>query len=110
MSITTKNGFIGLAVLCMTIPVMLVAQPAELSTGECSSLGAAILAAVGAGWFPNTSEAPAQMGGTGKTLTPNLERQKFYSDLFDIYKELYPRLKDLFERLPTVINSAPGTG
>ena len=32
MSITTKNGLIGLAVLCMTIPVMLVAQPAEKNT------------------------------------------------------------------------------
>ena len=32
MSITTKNGLIGLAVLCMTIPVMLVAQPAEKKT------------------------------------------------------------------------------
>ena len=32
MSITTKNGLIGLAVLCMTIPVMLVAQPAGKKT------------------------------------------------------------------------------
>jgi hypothetical protein len=32
MSITTKNGLIGLAVLCMTIPVMLVAQPTEKKT------------------------------------------------------------------------------
>ena len=32
MSITTKNGFIGLAVLCMTVPVTLVAQPAEKKT------------------------------------------------------------------------------
>jgi hypothetical protein len=32
MSITTKNGLIGLAVLCMTIPVILVAQPAERKT------------------------------------------------------------------------------
>jgi hypothetical protein len=32
MSLTTKNGLIGLAVLCMIIPVMLVAQPAEKKT------------------------------------------------------------------------------
>jgi hypothetical protein len=32
MSITTKHGLIGLAVLCMTIPVILVAQPAEKKT------------------------------------------------------------------------------
>jgi hypothetical protein len=32
MSITTKNGLIGLAVLCMTLPAMLVAQPAEKKT------------------------------------------------------------------------------
>jgi sugar (pentulose or hexulose) kinase len=94
---------------CQTI-ADIVGKPArQLSTGECSSLGAAILAAVGAGWFPNTSEAAAQMGHIGKILTPNLEHQNFYSDLFGVYKELYPRLKDLFERLHTVINSAPST-
>ena len=32
MSIITKNGLIGLAVLCTTLPVMLVAQPAEKKT------------------------------------------------------------------------------
>jgi hypothetical protein len=32
MNITTKHGLIGLAVLCMTIPVILVAQPAEKKT------------------------------------------------------------------------------
>jgi hypothetical protein len=32
MSITRKKGLIGLAVLCVTIPVMLVAQAAEKKT------------------------------------------------------------------------------
>src|SRR5271165_4166200 len=32
MSITRKKGLIGLAVLCVTIPVMLIAQPAEKKT------------------------------------------------------------------------------
>ena len=32
MSVTTKHGLIGLAVLCMTIPVIVVAQPAEKKT------------------------------------------------------------------------------
>jgi len=59
---------------------------------EASALGAAINAAVGAGWFPSCKRAAIKMSRTGRIVKPETERQKYYRKLFDDYRSIYPRL------------------
>ena len=59
MSITIKKGLIGLAVLCVTIPVMLVAQTAEKKTLVGVWERSAILASARALWFGRSKSLSA---------------------------------------------------
>lgn len=62
-------------------------------TTEASALGAAIAAAVGAGWFKSFKEAAVRMTGTRKEIIPDKQNHKMYSRLFADYKRIYPALK-----------------
>ena len=69
-------------------------------TVEASSLGAAMCAAVGAGWY--TSFADAAAGMSDKILRetePRSENRSRYADLLGIYRELYPKLRETFAKL-----------
>jgi sugar (pentulose or hexulose) kinase len=90
---------------CQTIADITGIPVCQLSTSECSSLGAAILAAVGTGWYKTTTEAASAMCHTGSTWIPNEKRHRFYTGLFDIYKELYPRLQDLYGKLAKLVGT-----
>ncbi len=59
---------------------------------EASALGGAIAAAVGAGWYPTFARAARAMTGTGRTIRPDRQRHREYTELFSRYKTLYPRL------------------
>jgi sugar (pentulose or hexulose) kinase len=69
-------------------------------TIEASSLGAAICAAVGAGWFPAAAAAAESMCGqiTRETI-PSAENSRQYAELLSIYREIYPQLRKTFCRL-----------
>jgi xylulokinase len=60
---------------------------------EASALGAAIAAAVGAGWYPSFQEAADAMTGILKTIPPNVDSHRKYQEIFPIYKRLYSCLK-----------------
>ena len=69
-------------------------------TLEASSLGAAVCAAAGAGWFASPGEAAAAMcGGITSEMEPVAERVERYAELMGIYREIYPRLKESFVKL-----------
>jgi sugar (pentulose or hexulose) kinase len=69
-------------------------------TVEASSLGVAICAAVGAGWFPGAADAAAAMAGAITRETEPLPSQAArYGELMGIYREIYPRLRDTFAGL-----------
>jgi sugar (pentulose or hexulose) kinase len=57
-------------------------------------LGSAILAAVGAGVYPNIDAGIAAMVGTDRIVEPDRASALRYLDLMDRYKRLYPALKD----------------
>lgn len=76
-------------------------------TREASSLGAAIAAAVGAGWYPDFPSAAQAMTRSGDTFLPAPARQAFHAELRAVYGDLYPRLRDLFPRLARLRDSAP---
>ena len=69
-------------------------------TLEASSLGAAMCASVGAGWYPNAVAAAQAMAGKITRVTePVPAHAARYAELLEIYREIYPRLRDTFARL-----------
>jgi sugar (pentulose or hexulose) kinase len=67
---------------------------------EASSLGAAICAAVAAGWYHNHRAAAQGMCSADFHETaPQPANHSRYCELLDIYRELYPSLQNTFGRL-----------
>ena len=77
------------------------------SEAETTSLGAGMHAAAAIGWFDSISEAAEAMSGEGATYTPDERAAKRYEQLFDVYREIYPRVKELFPRLSAAVESEP---
>jgi Sugar (pentulose and hexulose) kinases len=62
---------------------------------EASALGAAIAAAVGAGWYRTFKDATHEMTGIKKIIKPEEHNHKKYQQLFAAYKRIYPSLKKI---------------
>jgi xylulokinase len=63
------------------------------TTVEASSLGAAMAAATGAGWFTSVTEAARAMAGdVTRTFTPDKMAKSRYAELAAIYADLWPSL------------------
>jgi sugar (pentulose or hexulose) kinase len=65
---------------------------------EASALGAAIAAAVGAGWYPSFQKAANAMSGIRKRIKPDLNNYRKYQKLFQIYRRLYPCINRATDR------------
>ena len=69
-------------------------------TVDASSLGAAVCAAVGAGWFRSAAEAAESMCGEITRETEPVPAQAArYGELLGIYREIYPQLRETFAKL-----------
>ena len=86
---------------CQIIADVLGRPVYRTKAAETAALGAGILAAVGAGFYPTTAEAAAVMAGwEGQAFLPRPEQMAFYSQLFeDVYRLLYPSLREPLRRL-----------
>ncbi len=74
--------------------------PAEiLEENDTSALGAALVAAVGCGWYQDMKEAIADTCKIKETVYPTGTMKKWLEKRFAIYKELYPAVKSQYERL-----------
>ena len=75
--------------------------PVHRSTSkEASSLGAAIAAATGCGWFRSFAEASAAMAGAiVRTFEPRPNEQAAYAELGEIYAGLWPALSSWNQKL-----------
>ncbi len=62
------------------------------SSLEASALGAAMTAAVGAGWYKTFDEAAKKMTAPKKEIMPNGRNHKIYKRLFSEYTHVYPAL------------------
>lgn len=62
------------------------------STAEGAAAGAALLAAVGAGWFPSVGEAASAMVKVSGSVPPGPDRD-VYQNLLPLYQTLYPALR-----------------
>src|SRR5262249_39665349 len=75
--------------------------PVHRSTSkEASSLGAAMAAATGCGWFRSFAEASAAMAGpVVRTLGPRPKEKAAYAELSEIYGELWPAISSWNQKL-----------
>jgi xylulokinase len=63
------------------------------TTVEASSLGAAMAAAAGAGWYSSVTDAARAMtGDVTRSFTPDTQAQARYGELSAIYADLWPSL------------------
>ena len=62
------------------------------------ALGSAMLAAVGAGIYPDIQTAAEHMVHTADTLEPDPERHEEYQFYVDRYMETYPQMRDLMQK------------
>ncbi|MCX7680875.1 MAG: FGGY-family carbohydrate kinase [Anaerolineae bacterium] len=69
---------------------------------EAALLGAAILAAVGAGVLPDVVAGAERMVRIGEVLEPHPEQHRRYEELYAVYRRLYPDLKEAFHQLHRV--------
>jgi xylulokinase len=70
-----------------------------INTNEGSAFGAAILAAVGAGAYPDVPAACAQMVRKVDVIQPDPEGVAEYSRLYPAFQGLYPALKETYSAL-----------
>ena len=68
----------------------------EINTSEGGGLGAAILAAVGAGLYKDVNEGCTKMVKVARIVEPMEKNVEHYSHLYTKYKDSYPRLKEWF--------------
>lgn len=70
-----------------------------INSSEGAALGAAILAAVGAGGWPDVPSACADLIRQVDASEPGAEGQAAYERLYPIYRRLYPALQQSFAEL-----------
>ena len=63
-----------------------------------TTLGAAILAGVGIGMYPDCTEAARQTVHVTRRHEPNPDHDAFYKKNYEIYLELYQDLKGLMKK------------
>jgi xylulokinase len=82
--------------------------PVERSqTVEASSLGAAMCAAAGAGWFAGVPAAAEAMSGKiTRTTEPRADRVSRYGELLEIYREIYPQLRQTYRKLAEFVRAS----
>ncbi len=79
---------------------ILSAEVRTVSTAEGAAQGAAILAAVGAGWFDTAQEASAAWLRLDPPTSPGANVAT-YDELYESYRGLYPVLKETMHALAT---------
>jgi xylulokinase len=72
---------------------------------EAALAGAAVLAGIGAGYLPDITAGANQMVRIDEVLVPDPDLHQQYSELFGVYKRLYPDLADAFRQLSAVIKA-----
>lgn len=76
----------------------------KIKAAEGPALGVAILAAVGAGIYPDVPTACEKMiGGATVSGTPGGEKTALYNKYYDIYGKLYGNLKGSFKELRAIM-------
>ncbi|MGH2371460.1 MAG: FGGY-family carbohydrate kinase, partial [Chloroflexota bacterium] len=76
-----------------------------LDNAEGPAYGAALLAGVGAGLYPDVATPCDRTLREAGRVTPNPGRQATYESYYQVYRALYPALKAPFARLADLARS-----
>jgi ribulose kinase len=68
------------------------------AVADAPSLGSAVLAAVGAGLFPDIPTASDAMVRVVRTVEPNMDRHAAYRPFYEAYRDTYPALREILHR------------
>jgi ribulose kinase len=71
----------------------------SLTQSHIEVLGAALLAGVSQGLYPDLTSAIDRIVVPGKEFSPNAEAHAAYNRLFPMYKKLYTEVQHHFEEL-----------
>ncbi|MBE3574463.1 MAG: xylulokinase [Firmicutes bacterium] len=74
-----------------------------LQAADASALGAALVAGVGAGIFPNVQAAAERAVHVGPPVMPQPESVSVYKTLYDVYLQAYEALKPVFAALGNIL-------
>lgn len=74
---------------------------------EATALGAAIVAAVGAGCFASLPEAASRMVRHHRTVEPDAARHAAYREVFEFYLETHAALSPLMHRMAARTRASP---
>jgi len=75
-------------------------KPVHISTTvEASALGAAMVAAYGAGWFDSITQAANGMSASTTAIEPDTQRHQQYQVLLRIYRKIYHSTRDINHEL-----------
>lgn len=75
------------------------ADVVKLENEQGPSMGAAMLAACGCGWFPSLNDCADHWLQTAVTVHPDAERAERYRQVFNIYQDVYAATRSLSARL-----------
>jgi len=75
------------------------AEVVAMKNEQGPGMGAAILAAVGCGWFGSLAECAKAFLEYGSAYEPKADNADKYAQIFEIYKDVYARTRELNERL-----------
>lgn len=67
---------------------------------EAGALGAAILAGVGVGVYPSVQDAARRLVRIAEQRAPDEAGRRFYSRVYQVYRELEERVAPLYSRVP----------
>ncbi|HEX7333675.1 MAG TPA: FGGY-family carbohydrate kinase, partial [Pyrinomonadaceae bacterium] len=81
---------------------VLDAELVTVNTTEGAAYGAALLAGVAGGIWPNVDTACAQTISVGDRIAPNAQSVETYKVVYDHYRNLYPTLKPTFHALAKI--------
>jgi len=74
---------------------------------ETAAVGAAIVAAVGAGTHPDLPAGIRAMTAIDRRVEPDAERQRTYDRVYEAYVELHPAISPVMRRLDRAASASP---
>jgi sugar (pentulose or hexulose) kinase len=78
------------------------------SVSETSALGAAMIAAVGLGYYPDYEAAVTGMTSVRQVVQPIPRNRDLYAQLYErVYRKQYERLKPLYKEMAAIANQFP---
>ncbi len=91
---------------CQIIADVLDAPVKRTRSADATNLGAAMLAAFAAEWYPTIVDAAAAMTGTTDTFLPSQSHSRRYDQLYtEVYRDLFPALRSSLDRLTALTDA-----